>query len=334
MSEPTSVLTLSDLIIEVAHKLGIAYYGASGDGAAQVPTDTHDLALCKRIVNNAIRMYINDAPRNGWRWTLPVASLDLWPTIAVDSSNAIATAVHLAGVTTLTVPTAAFYPSMELRSITITTVGTFVIASYISATSVTVTGNASAGAAKTWSMEADGNYTLPSSFGGQVIGPATFADGTNRGSMLNWIDESVIRNLRSNVNESTGTPSLFALRPMTTGTPRRRWELLAYRTPNEYLSLSYKYHLHFDSLTTTTEVSPAPFSHDEGIKAACRAQAEKDVHDALGLDWQYYRETALPNSYRVDALSAPSTLGSFNCGYRESRNWRDQFPRPAVIFNT
>jgi hypothetical protein len=38
MSEPTSVLTFSDLILEVAYKLGIAYYGAAGDGAAQVPT--------------------------------------------------------------------------------------------------------------------------------------------------------------------------------------------------------------------------------------------------------------------------------------------------------
>jgi hypothetical protein len=30
MSEPTSVLTFSDLILEVAYKLGIAYYGADG----------------------------------------------------------------------------------------------------------------------------------------------------------------------------------------------------------------------------------------------------------------------------------------------------------------
>jgi hypothetical protein len=332
MSEPTSVLTFSDLIIEVAHKLGIAYYGTDGTGDAQVPVDAHDLALCKRIVNNAIRMFIHDAPRNGWRWTQPIAAIDLWPSILADTTNKIATSVFASGVTTFTVPTAAFYPSMELRTITITGLGDFTIASYISATSVTVTGDAHTAATKTWSMTAGGDYTLPSTFGGQLLGPATFAASTNRGSLLNWTDESLIRSLRSNVNESTGTPSLFAMRLMTTGTPRRRWELMAYRTPQEHLSLLYKYVLHFDSLVTLTDTSPAPFGHDETVKAACRAQAEKDVHDALGLDWEYYRETALPNSVRVDSLSAPSTLGTSNTA-RTKRNWRDQFPRPTVIFN-
>jgi hypothetical protein len=100
-----------------------------------------------------------------------------------------------------------------------------------------------------------------------------------------------------------------------------------------YLSLLYKYVLHFDSLVTLTDTSPAPFGHDETVKAACRAQAEKDVHDALGLDWQYYRETALPNSVSGRFVVGPEHARLLPTPPVTKRNWRDQFPRPTVIFN-
>jgi hypothetical protein len=94
-----------------------------------------------------------------------------------------------------------------LRTITITGLGDFTIASYISATSVTVTGDAHTAATKTWSMTADGDYTLPSTFGGSFSATRRSPPARTGASLLNWTDESLIRSLRSNVNESTGTPS-------------------------------------------------------------------------------------------------------------------------------
>jgi len=66
MSEPSGASTMSDLVLRVAEKLGIAEYTSAG--LIHVPTDQFNLNLCKRYVNNGIRMFMADAPRKGWRW--------------------------------------------------------------------------------------------------------------------------------------------------------------------------------------------------------------------------------------------------------------------------
>jgi hypothetical protein len=337
MSEPTSTLTFNDLILEVAEKLGIAYYGSAGTSAASIPVNAQDLALCKKTVNNAIRMFINDAPQpNGWRFLRPVASLATWADIDQDSTNKISTATfNAAGSnTTLVIPTAAFQPSMELKTLSIETEGDVTIESYVSSTSVLVSGSHTGAADKKWSIESGGNFTLPSTFGGQYAGEVTYADNSNRGVEPEWSDESTIRQWRANVMVETGFPYLFAVRVMDTGTPRRRWELMAYPKPDENTTVEFPYVLHFDSLVNLTEVHPAPFGHDEAIKAACRAAVEKDVERALGVEWSYYREIALPNSYRVDAMSAPKKLQPRGARFGSIREFRAYgYQRPNVTFN-
>lgn len=128
------MLAFSDLILEVAYKMGVAYYGPDGQGVPQVPVDAHDLFKCKQIVNNAIRMFINDGPGpNGWKWLNPVAQIDFWPMIAADTtgltsyvsstaydstSNFTTLTLHYGStVSSTNTSTAGFYPSMELRSI-------------------------------------------------------------------------------------------------------------------------------------------------------------------------------------------------------------------------
>lgn len=344
MSEPTSALTFEDLIIEVAYKLGMASYGAAGDEEPQIPTDTHDLIVCKRIVNKAIRMFLHDGPSpNGWNFSRPVASISVWPSISTSSSNAIATASYdiATGKTTLTVPTAAFYESMELRTITITSVGDKTITDYVSSTSIKVSGDLHLTALnKTWSMVSNGNYTLPNSFSGEYIGELSYAAGTNRGTIPRWVDESVIRKVRADIAINSGTPALVAVRIMNSGTPRRRWEMITDRVADSVLVLEFPYILSFDDMVNLTDTHPAPFSHDETVKAACLAQAEKDVEDTIqGNDMQYYRSIALPNSYRVDALSTPKRLGycgnpiRTRHGLLTPTSLRYFTPRPTVSFN-
>lgn len=77
MAEPTSALTFEDLILEASRLMGTGHYGSDGDEAVQVPTDAHDLAESKRMVNNAIRMFVADAPRSGWNWMKPVDTITL-----------------------------------------------------------------------------------------------------------------------------------------------------------------------------------------------------------------------------------------------------------------
>lgn len=407
MAEATSALNFRKLIAEVAYKLGIASYGSSGVGEPEIPTDPHDLFICKRTVNNAIRMFINDAPMpNGWRWLRPVASVTIWPgdrfqgtiltaalaggqtTITVtpnvfDSSmegqtvqingsdfviaefiapgsviltgdasafvgfqfviaqpsgvNTVATATFSGtlGTTVLTVSAATFYPTMELKTIVIAGIS-FTIDGYVSPTVLTVVGDASARVGDTFSIHADGAYTLPLGFGGQVDGHATYEAGTNRGASLQWVDESIIRERQSNVGEETGTPFRLATRIKDTGTPRRRWELVVDRTPSEVFVILFPYTIHFNLLEALTDVPPAPIGHDEAIRAASLAVAERDVEDSIGSAMQYYR-SALINSYRVDSKSAPRSLGYFGNGGRSwpgIQDWRDSwYQRPTVDVN-
>lgn len=67
MPQPTLSLTFQDYIIRVAEFLGFASYGST---VAGVPTDTHDLEVCKRIVNDGLRMFHNANPNWNWRHLL------------------------------------------------------------------------------------------------------------------------------------------------------------------------------------------------------------------------------------------------------------------------
>lgn len=133
--EPTSALTFADLTTEVAYKIGCASYGPDGTGAPSIPTDAHDLAICQRLVNKAIRKFINDGPTpNGWRWLNPVAQVDLWPQISYDPTGATYVTLVDNGdsTTTMTLTTPntpppageidtsycpSFFQSMEMRQI-------------------------------------------------------------------------------------------------------------------------------------------------------------------------------------------------------------------------
>jgi len=376
--EPSSALSYGDLIIEVATKLGVAFYGDNGDEEAQVPRDVHDLSECKKHVNNAIRMFLSDAPAGGWRCQHPIASVVLWPSVAVETvatvawvtgtayilgdkvTNAgesyICIVAHTAAAlfatdltagnwrethdctgvyrpptndTLVTAANASFYPSMELKIIVITGEDSYTIASYVSATAVTIAGDHHWTGAKTFSIAADGNFTLPQTFGGQYTGDIIYAAGTLVAGSILWTGETRIRQLRANTTSETGEPNLAAVRPLAD--ERRRWELIVWPIPVTVRTVEFIYELHFSSLVNLTDVHPCGFAHDEAIKAACMAVAERDAEDQMAGLMQYYRQVALPNSFRIDGRQAPRRLGNMGRRARINKyNFRDFQRRPEV----
>src|SRR4051812_7669260 len=112
MAEPTSILTYTELVAEVAYYLGI--HDTDGTGNYVAPADTTDLMLCKNLVNKGVRMFVHDAPRSGWRWTRSIASVVLWPSVALSTAT-VSGGAFAGGLTTLTASTASFYRSMELK---------------------------------------------------------------------------------------------------------------------------------------------------------------------------------------------------------------------------
>jgi hypothetical protein len=343
MAEATSALSFADLIIEFSRKLGTASYGAAGDEAVQVPSDVHDLAEAKRMVNNAIRMFINDSPKRGWRWTTPIASVALWATVAVDAANVVTFAGYdpATDKTTITVTSAVFLASMEEKTLTLTTTGDQTITDVVSTTSVKVSGELTASIdAETFSITADGNYTMPPTFGGEKAGPITFAAGSNLGVGLEWSTESVIRGWRADTAQ-TGDPFVAETRikDVVIGS-RRRHELMVYPTPSSAVTVEFPFVLAFDKMVEFEESPPTPISQDENVRAAVLAIADKDGEGAQGLDWQYYRDIALPRAHSRDARSAPRSVGSFNHGSSRSnaeaiRVFRSTLmQRPDVGFNS
>lgn len=342
MAEPTSALTFEDLIIEVARMIGIAYFGGTGDGPVQVPQDAHDLDECKRHVNNGIRMFINDGPSpNGWFWLRPVSSLTMWAPVAEKDGRTVSGGTYDAtdDETQITSTEDVFYPSMEEKTIVLNNGSEYTLKRYDSASTFYVDGDASSESGEKFSIDTGGSYTLPRDFSGAFTGDITYAENVNQGVSLTWVNEAMIRQWRENIVDETGDPYWVAVRVMNTGRPRRRWELLAYPEPDEDMEVLFPYMKHFDKLTDLKEVHPAPFSHDETIKAACLAVAEKDVEGAPGSNWQYYSQRALPNSHRIDAMSAPKRLGYFGnprvAGAPSIHEFRNQwYQRPDVSFNS
>jgi hypothetical protein len=335
-TEPTSAFTFGRLVLEAARKMGTAYYGEDGTEPAQPPVDEHDLAEAKRHVNNAVRMFISDAPPTGWKWTHPVYGLTMWPLINPDVTKTVTGGTYDVqnDQTLLTANAAAFYDTMEEKTVILTTNGAVVVKQYVSPTQVYVYGNHYFAAPDTYKIVSDGNYTLPRTFSGTFSGSINYRAATNRATPIEWTNEAFIRQLRENVNIQTGWPSIAAIRPRTAALGRRRYELIAYPIPHEVLGIEINFDLSFDEMVSLTENPPTPIAHDETIRAAVFAVIERDVDGMEGADGNYYRTAALPNSRNIDARSGPRKLGYF--GNRRPtitpRNFRDFIRRPNVTF--
>lgn len=336
--EPTSSLTFEDLILEVAREIGVAFYGEDGDEEAQIPVDRHDLAECKRHVNNGLRMFFADAPPSGWRFARPVMEITLWGPVGLNTAN-LSTATQDGDKTIVDVAQDTFFPSMELKAMTVTTVGTVLITKYISARRVLVNSNGVLWTAQTFSIAIDGNYTMPKFFAGMVTGAITYVTQSDQGVPIAWTNEAIIRQWRENVTDETGDPYRAAVRIMAVdglGNPvKRRWELMVYPKPAESVVVEFPFELHFDKMEDIQEVPPVPFLHDETLKSACLAVVERDQYDKPGRHWENYHGKALPASHQLDARSAPRRLGYFgnpsNRMPQSIQDFRQKFyDRPTV----
>lgn len=271
MAEPTSALSFEDLILRVAREAGISFHGSSGAERAMIPADDeHDLDLCKTIVNDAIRMFISDAPPKGWRWMRRIMSVVLTATRVTGTADAGTNATHLIDATLI----ASYGTADDLKDwyayiLTGTGIGSYAkITAYDETTGdctvadwLDAYGNSGGTDPTTGStfaitpIETVGGdisrYPLAENFGGEVNGQIHYKENTNHSSLIEWRDEAYIR-ARRVVTVITGYPRFAATRPLEfyaggTG-PKRRWELILDRDPSAADTLEFPYTLHFDEL--------------------------------------------------------------------------------------
>lgn len=256
MSEPTSVITFYDMLLRVAEKAGMAYYGSTGQGKATVPVDAFNLDKCKRIVNDAFRLFDASPPPRGWKWKERIASILL----AVTASG-----TATGGSSTTLVDSGRTEDDDHFNDwVMIVTGGTgkgesAIVTDYVSASGTfsfaALSGGSTPDTTSVYRVEKVN--LLPEDFSGQVDGPISYATATNHGSQIMWVDESTIRMLRANW-VTVGYPLRAAYVPYTPSAGvlgGRRWELKVDPAPVAADTLLFPYTSHFNEMRCETGVA-------------------------------------------------------------------------------
>lgn len=260
MAEPTSSLTFYDLIVRIAETIGSAFYGSDGQKPAMVPTDRHDLDRCKRIANDAIRMFISLAPENGWKWRRRLASITFptWVEGIADSGTAASLVDsnrdeaddYFNGWTLYIESGTGIGEYATVTDFTQST-GTFDFAALSGASTPDSTSVYRVFDSVASLINYDpSRYLLPEDFGGAVLGDATYIKNTSHGTPIFWRDESYIRALRQDTI-TTGYPSHLAIRPYLPTSAlgaSRRWELILDPQPVAADTIEFPYTACFDKL--------------------------------------------------------------------------------------
>lgn len=343
-TQSTSSLSYDDLLLEVARKMGVGYYGADGTEAVQIPVDTHDLAEVVRLVNAGLRMFQADAPPTGWRWARPTASIDLWADLTEDASRTIAFGAYDSDndETPATANTSVFYETMEEKTITLHDGTTAVIKRYVSATSIMVYGDKHGLTDnQEYAIASGGDFTLPRDFAGTIDGILTFGPATNRAIHLQTVGEGEIRLWRENITVVTGVPRVAGLAVFQGTQAKRRHQLMFWPSPDRHYVVQTPYQRVIDAVTADdaglAAVIPIPVALDEVVRASCLATVEREVDDTTdGPAMQHYQRQ-LQNAYVVDGRSAPRRLGYNGAGTRPGIGTIQEFrdfleKRPPVSY--
>jgi len=275
MAEPSGAKTMSDLILRVAEKLGIAEYRSTGQ--LHIPRDQYNFLLCRRYVNNGITMFMADAPRKGWRWMRRICSVT-FATRVTGTADAASTT----SITDLTL-VGTYDSDDDLNDwwcyiLTGTGAGSYAqITDYNGTTGVCTVadwldsdgnpGGTDPVAADTFaitSVKTDAGdaakYILPTNFGGTVDGQIKYDANTNKGTRIDWCDESTIRAHRA-ITVNSGIPTLAAIRPYQPMdeniSQSRQWELIVDPEPDSTYIVKFPYTLYFDGLKMESGIATA-----------------------------------------------------------------------------
>lgn len=233
-----------------------------------------------------------------WSWLKPVTSIDVWPTT---------TGTATTHTTTLESATAVFYPSMVGQTVVFDdSENEFTITAYASATSVTIDPTATAETDLAFTITPSGCYRLPDDFGG-MIGALTYEPSAGYVN-IETVGEGKIRQYRMG-GSVTGYPRFAAIRSVApTGTAGQKSGLMLWPTPDAVYTLSYKYNLLINALTSSSPYPPGGAQYAELWRAAAMACAEVHMQEVRGEKWQYFMEELSRMILLDQDQSAPDML--------------------------
>lgn len=313
------MLTFSELVKRVAELSGSAYYTDNGQGRAEVPIDQHDLDKCKRVVNDAMRTFIADAPIKGWRWMRRLAAVTFAPDgEGPDNINEDPARYYLpqffGGTVDGPIRYAAGTPHtahiewadegfIRAQRAPVVNTGHPLFAAILPhepATQVLTP-------TRRWELIVDPKpvaehtvefpYTLyfddmHLETGEATGGSNTTLEDTNRAEPDDYFEGWVLR-----VIDGAGSGQTGLVTDYTAGT----FTFEAVETAIDDTSVY--------AVEPAGNLHPAGQQFDSAVLDAAKAESEKQFEDVLGNFVQYYRQVSLPNAHALDARSAPRTLG-------------------------
>lgn len=201
----------------------------------------------------------------------------------------------------------------------VTVEGIFPITGYTSSTVITTSSNATC-TAKTFHLDATGDYRLPSTFGG-LAGPISFADTYGLDPLRVILANSLMQRRRQTA--ATGTPVHAAIDPVASDSSAEQvWNLMLEPVPGEERTLKFQYFLLPTQLIASTNIYPlgGP-AYAELVIESCLAAIERR-NPRMGTTHQieFERLIDVAIQYDIDAMG-PEVIG-YN-GSRSSGRWRE-----------
>lgn len=255
MSEPTSALSLYDMILRVAVAARVAYHGSDGQARAMVPVDEYEFQRCLDVVNDGIRFFISLAPETGWRWMSRTMKVTFAPAVTGTATAADATSItdsalvndyandYFNGcVIKITTGTG----EGETATVTdyVKATGQFVFAAGLSGGTTPDTTSGYSVCHSVDVLEGDpAKYRLSQDFLGDVAGPIHYEADSGRGRIIDWVSEAEVRGSRSTTTIE-GYPTKAAVVPYTD----RRWMLFVEPSPSAADTVEFPYRVGFDKL--------------------------------------------------------------------------------------
>lgn len=262
MGIPVTAMTLDEIALRVAERLAIANYRT--DGTSYLPVDSpFNLAECVKFVNRGIRLLIDSAPVEGWRWMKRMAEVTFVPATKGTATTGTSSTLTCAGIA------GSFANDYFNGYVLLITAGTGVnqtgtITDYVGSTGQFIFGaglslGATPDSTSTFSiipsMDVIDNdparYMLPTDFGGEVTGKISYAKNSNIAVGISWADEYFLRERRSTVVK-TGIPYYAAILPYQPTSSvlaaGRRWQIMFDPEPSQSNTVEFPYTLNFDGL--------------------------------------------------------------------------------------
>lgn len=305
MSEPNLIQTFAEIKLDMGEELG--WTRTEGKWTAS------QILKMNSMIDAGYRRFLFSArTSNGnvhrWSFLEPIDTIALWPTTTgtVSGSGAYDGSTY----TTITATESKFYATMVGKSFSFDTSSTeYTIASYVSATQIKVTGDASAEASDdTFTITADGDYRLPDDFGG-IIGDMFYSNTNTYRRYLRRYGIAQINYQRSVQQDYTAPPEMYAIAPLTTdGTVGQRHEVSVWPTPYEVVTLTYQYSILPDKLTSSYPYPKGSEQFSESIRYACLAEVERRHGLQRGYE-QMYQDMSNAAVQRDQLDNMPATLG-------------------------